>query len=416
MLTNSASTYGTLTKFFHWLTALLVLTLIPLGIYANALPYDTSLELSHKARMFSLHKTLGIFVFFVALLRIIWAATQIKPKLLNADKPLESTLAELIHWSLYGALVLVPLTGWISHGASTGFAPIWWPLGQNLPLVPKDAEIAHLFAALHIIFERVLAISILLHVAGALKHHFIDRDATLRRMWPGLNLPPEAGTPSAATAPPQHRKFLPIAGALGGYCLALLIGTGLGMFGPAPNHKTAATAQHQTTQEAQGNWQVESGKLGLTVRQMGSDVSGQFEDWRAVIQFSEIPDSAGHHGTVTVDIPIGSLSLGGITQQALGEDFFNAASFPNARFQADLLADAAAGDGAYVAQGNLTLRGVTAPVSLPFTLTLDGDKARMRGETELSRKDFKIGETYPDESNVGFTVRISVELTAKRKD
>lgn len=68
--TNSAHHYGSVTKTFHWLTALLILTLIPLGIIANKLPYETSEQLAQKAWLFSLHKTLGVTVFFVALARI----------------------------------------------------------------------------------------------------------------------------------------------------------------------------------------------------------------------------------------------------------------------------------------------------------------------------------------------------------
>ena len=56
---------------------------------------------------------------------------------MNADQKLERFAAETVHWVLYGALVIVPLSGWISHAAAAGFAPIWWPFGQGLPLVPK---------------------------------------------------------------------------------------------------------------------------------------------------------------------------------------------------------------------------------------------------------------------------------------
>lgn len=184
-LPNTQMHYGSVAKFFHWLTALLIVTLIPLGIYANGLPYETSEELTRKAWFFSLHKTMGVTVFFVALARIIWAVSQPKPALLHADRKIESLAAETVHWLLYGSLMLVPLSGWIHHAATTGFAPIWWPFGQDLPLVPISDSVAAATAGLHIVFERVLVFSIFLHVAGALKHHLIDRDATLRRMLPG---------------------------------------------------------------------------------------------------------------------------------------------------------------------------------------------------------------------------------------
>ena len=75
-----------------------------------------------------------------------------KPNGLHPERKAESWLAETIHWLLYGSLVIVPLTGWIHHAASTGFAPIWWPFGQNLPFVAKSESTSELFAGFHIIF------------------------------------------------------------------------------------------------------------------------------------------------------------------------------------------------------------------------------------------------------------------------
>ena len=100
-LTNSDRSYGGAAKTFHWLTALLIFTIIPLGGVAHDMPYDTSEQLARKALLFSMHKTLGVTIFFVALARIGWAISQPKPGLLNADRPLEATLAETIHWLLY---------------------------------------------------------------------------------------------------------------------------------------------------------------------------------------------------------------------------------------------------------------------------------------------------------------------------
>ncbi len=184
-LTNTTDTYGGVAKTFHWLTALLILTAIPLGAVANALPYDSAEALARKATLFSVHKTVGLAAFVVALARILWALVQPKPQGLAGHGRAEAALAATVHWMLYGAMLVVPLTGWIHHAATTGFAPIWWPFGQDLPFVPKDDGIAAIFAGLHLVTKWVLIAAIALHVAGAFKHHLIDRDATLRRMLPG---------------------------------------------------------------------------------------------------------------------------------------------------------------------------------------------------------------------------------------
>jgi len=108
---NTARSYGSVTKTFHWLTVLLIITAIPLGIIANGLPHDTGEAAAFKGLLFSLHKTVGITAFFVALARIAWALRQPKPAGLHPERRAESFLAELVHWLLYGSLVLVPLTG-----------------------------------------------------------------------------------------------------------------------------------------------------------------------------------------------------------------------------------------------------------------------------------------------------------------
>ncbi|MDP4990023.1 MAG: cytochrome b/b6 domain-containing protein, partial [Marivita lacus] len=119
---NTTAQYGAVAKTFHWLTALGILAVIPLGIIANDLPYDTAEQLADKAWLFSLHKTIGVTLFFVALARILWALSQPKPAPLHPDRKTETLLAEIVHWLLYGSLVLVPLSGWIHHAATEGFA------------------------------------------------------------------------------------------------------------------------------------------------------------------------------------------------------------------------------------------------------------------------------------------------------
>ncbi|MEP5760327.1 MAG: cytochrome b/b6 domain-containing protein [Litoreibacter sp.] len=403
MIVNSKHTYGGLTKMFHWLTAFLIITLIPLGFIAQRLPYETSEQLSQKAWLFSLHKTLGIAVFLVAVLRIIWALIQPKPGLLNANKRFESWLAETIHWLLYASLVLVPLTGWVHHSATTGFAAIWPPIsnlvGQSLPLVPKSETVAHIFSSLHIIFGRVLALSLLLHIAGALKHHFIDRDLTLQRMLPGVTTPD--------IMPKQHPTRAPIYAALGIYVVAMGVGVGLGL--PGNNHDQTTTPQ---LADVTDGWKVEDGSLSISVRQLGSDVLGSFAEWTAAINFSETPDADGMHGDVEVTIAIGSLTLGSVTGQALTADFLSADVFPTASFTAPITST----DGQYFANGSLELKGATASISLPFTLDIDGDTATMSAQTTLNRINFNVGEQYPNEDSVGFDVLIDVSLVAMRRE
>ncbi|WP_415403283.1 cytochrome b/b6 domain-containing protein [Tateyamaria sp. SN3-11] len=402
-LANTADRFGTVSKTFHWLTALLILVLIPLGVVANNMAYELRAAtapaddlVARTAWLFSLHKTLGVTVFFVALARIAWALAQPKPGLLHPDRKMESLAAETVHWLLYGSLVLVPLSGWIHHAAASGFAPIWWPLGQTLPLVPKSEAVAAAFGGAHWVLTKVLAVSLLLHIAGALKHHVIDKDATLRRMWFGpAEVPATAGV---------HKHAVPIVAALALWVLALSGGVALGVYAPH-----GSGAESAALEDVQSDWQVQEGALTITVTQLGSDVTGQFADWTAAISFDEAVQQ-GVAGSVDVTIAIGSLTLGSVTDQAMGPDFFNSTDFPTAQFVADIVPVV---DG-YEAQGTLTIKGQSVPVTLPFGLSVDGDTASMAGGLTLDRRDFGIGETMADESSLKFAVAVNVDLVATR--
>ncbi len=395
---NTDRSFGSVTRLFHWLTALLILTAIPLGVIANNMPYETAEALTAKAQLFSIHKTVGVAAFIVALARILWALRQPHPVPLHPERLVELRLAQTVHWLLYISLVVVPLTGWVHHAAVTGFAPILWPFGQGLPFVPQSQNVATLAASLHWVFTKVLAASILLHVVGAVKHHVIDRDSTLRRMTRGVAAPMDPQRPAMSS--------LPAVLAFGLYAL----GAGLAWsLVPSDGAATVPQTSPATAMTSGGNWQVTEGTLGFTVKQMGQDVTGLFTSWTADIRFDQTP-SDGKNGDVTVTIDTASLTLGSVTDQAKGKEFFDSASFPKAVFTADIVS-AAAG---YEGKGTLSLRGIDAEVTLPFTLEIANGIASMRGSATLDRRTFAMGAAYPDEASVGFGVTVNVELTAKK--
>lgn len=403
---NTQTAYGAITKSFHWLTALLILTAFPVGYFAQetahyiqSADFDGSQSVLNRAvLLFSLHKTIGVAAFFTALLRILWALSQEKPGLLHPDRKLEAWAAETAHWVLYGAMLIVPLSGWIHHAASEGFAPIWWPFGQNLPLVPKSEYLSHLFSYVHFYAMILLGLTILAHVGGALKHHVIDHDSTLVRMLPGSrNLP---------QPPAQRHSAIPFVTAFAVWMLTLIGASALYVVDHGPHGET------QVAQTAEGSgWAVETGALGITVVQMGADVSGQFTDWSAAINFEE-PANPGPAGDVDVTISIPSLQLGSVSGQAMGADYFDAETWPTAQFQAEIFK---LGDG-YEARGTLTIRDQTLPLTLPFTLDLEGDVARMSGATEVNRMEYHVGLGTEDEGSLAYAVMIQVELEARKAE
>ena len=406
--TNTNERYGRIEKLFHWTLALGIVGQFVSGQIANRVAHSEGVltgadpaAVAQAAWLFSLHKTLGVLVFVLAVARIAWTLSSPRPAALHPDRKLETFAAKTVHFLLYGSLAMVPLTGWISHAAASGFAPIWWPLSQNLPLVPESTEVEHLFGSLHIVFIRVLFLAFLLHVAGALKHRLIDRDVTLQRMTPGQ--------PDVPPLPPHERQGGPVLAALAVWGLAIGIGAALGLY------RTAEVAAAPALEAVASDWTVTEGTLALSVTNFGNAVEGSFGDWQAAIAF----DEATGTGEVTVTIATGSVTLGGVTDQARGTDFFDVPGFPTATFAAAIApADGEAlpdGEPAtHVATGTVTLRGAEADVVLPVVLDVADGTATMRGATTLDRRDFGIGATYTDESTVGFPVEVTVELTAQR--
>ncbi|MEJ6707480.1 MAG: cytochrome b/b6 domain-containing protein [Amylibacter sp.] len=390
---NSQTHYGSVTKLFHWLTALLILTAISLGVFGSyGIDTTTEAGISRAAWVFSMHKTIGISAFMVAVLRILWAITNTKPGLLNADRKLEATAAKVVHWLLYISLVIVPLSGWLHHAAASGFAPILWPLGQSLPLVPKSAAVSEFFAGWHFVFTKILVLSIFLHIAGALKHHVIDKDATLRRMLPGV--------PSLTAGIKTDHPRGPVFGAIVIYLIAMGIGSFIGL--QSPENKTNAAELAAVSSD----WEVSTGTLGLTVKQFGSDVAGSFKDWTAQVSYDETTQT----GDLVVTVSIGSLQLGQIAGQALGTDYLDAETFGTATYTAAITATA----DRHLASGSLNLHGIDAPLDLPFTLTIFDGVATAKGATAIDRRTHKVGEVQASENNLGFSVAVSFDLTAQK--
>lgn len=399
---NTPSSYGSITRLFHWLTALMIVALFALGIIASEIAEritaadgaSSDALIGWAKLLFSMHKTLGITLFAVAVLRILWALTQPRPGLLNGDAGLESRLAVTVHWLLYGSLIAVPLSGWVYHASSAGFAPIWWPLGQGLPFVPVDPALSKVAGTLHYILQWVLAGAIGLHVAGAVKHHVIDRDATLRRMWSGRAAQPTAQQPG---------HILPLVAALVIWGAAIGGAAGLGWF-------TQQGAGGPALAKVQSDWQVQDGTVQITISQMGSDITGSFADWTAGITYAETPDANGQHGAVTVTINIGSLTLGSVTDQAMGPDYFDAGTWATAQFDAVLI-NAEQG---LIADGTLRIRDQTVPVQMPFALQIEGDTATASGQLTVDRRDYQVGQGVSDAGSLGFEVGIDWQLTAMR--
>jgi polyisoprenoid-binding protein YceI len=161
-------------------------------------------------------------------------------------------------------------------------------------------------------------------------------------------------------------------------------------------------------------WTVDAAnsKLGFKGAMNGDAFNGVFRRWSAQIAFDP-KNLAGSKAVVSVDVASAATGDADRDQAMPGADWFSAKTQPKATFAAASFKDL--GGGRYQAVGNLTLRGVTRPLVLPFTLAISGDTARMNGSVVLNRTAFGIGQGQWKTGDVVATeVTVNVALTAHR--
>ncbi len=179
-LRNTADSYGIIAQGLHWLLALLVFAQLSLGLYAAGLPLGIE-----RLRWLSRHKSLGLAVLALALLRLAWRAANAPPALPASMSPRERRLALATHRLIYLLLILAPLAGWM-HASAAGLSVNWFGLFLVPDLVPRSRALSELFRLAHLGCVALLAALVAGHVAAALRHALVLRDGVLHRMLPWM--------------------------------------------------------------------------------------------------------------------------------------------------------------------------------------------------------------------------------------
>lgn len=178
---NNVSEFGSVAKFFHWTIALFVILLIPLGFCMGSASPATL-----KGVLYGLHKSSGLTVLFLLILRYLWRLINPRPKF-PADIPVwQAQAANLSHASLYLLLLLQTLTGWIMSTAANHVPNFWWVVMLPAPWVLPDKTVAEVCSFIHTYCAWVLVGVICLHILGALDHWWIRRDGVFQRMLPNF--------------------------------------------------------------------------------------------------------------------------------------------------------------------------------------------------------------------------------------
>jgi cytochrome b561 len=172
----------------HWLVAILMLGNIALVWLVDFMPEE------RIRLLIDTHKSIGITVLGLVLLRILWRIGHRPPAWPHgALKPVESRVSHAVHGLLYLLMLALPLSGWMHDSAwkdaathpMSLFGQVPWPrIGWIMGLAPEAKERLHsLFGEAHEAFAWCLYVLFALHLAGALKHQWLDKQPTLQRMW-----------------------------------------------------------------------------------------------------------------------------------------------------------------------------------------------------------------------------------------
>ncbi|OXE36654.1 MAG: cytochrome B [Phenylobacterium zucineum] len=381
-----------------------------------------------------LHKSIGISILVLSLIRLGWRLANPPPPEPEGLKAWEVRLSKLVHLGFYVIMIGMPLTGWLLVSAARIEIPTLLFGVAPWPHVPG---IAHLTETAKGVWRMIggrghglLAFGayglIGLHVAGALKHQMFDAQTPiLDRMAPGAKagrwfdarliliglgglavaatavffqpkLPAQAPPPAVVSDDEADEPLAPASPKTAPFAPAIPLSV------EAPPPVVART------------WVTsKDSSLGFALSWGGEPIAGRFDKFTADIVFGP---GALKASRVKVVIDLASAVTGDPQrdQSLPTADWFDTATHPQAIFTAERFEKT--GQGRFTAHGKLSLRGVTRPVDLPFRLRIEGDKAHMSGVTTIDRTVFGVGQgEWKATDQIPAEVKVSVQLTATAK-
>jgi cytochrome b561/polyisoprenoid-binding protein YceI len=444
-MSTQAQRYSAVAIVLHWAIAFAILFMIPLGLWMHEQAEDGVITDS-VFRAFQLHKSVGLTVLVLSLVRLAWRLMNPPPPMPEHMPAWERFIARATHWAFYALMLGLPLTGWLY--VSTG-----WSIHDDQPLVVNTVwfgliQVPHLFGLnnadpdlretvadlafnAHALLAWAAVGLAVLHMAAALKHHFFDRDEILAHMVPGLRAPFET-TPR----PKQTLRLAVLGVGLGATVIAMaaLVFAALSYIAPAENAPQAQsdieiaepTAPNAPTAEelapvepgAPARWAVDTraSSVGFAFTYDDGEsgptrFEGRFTRWRADIRFDEANlDQSSAVVTIQTDSATDGVEIH--DRSLPGPDWFNTSGYPSAVFRTERIRRRGEG---YVAEGTLQIKDRTRDVTLPFTLVISGDRATMRGSVSIDRQDFDLGEGTDADDMISRDVEISVRVDAVRQ-
>lgn len=180
MIRNTASSWGSVARAFHWVLTLAILGMLAFGWWMNHFP-------ARADRFFyrSIHADIGYVVLLLTVLRLVWRMINPAPALPKDMTRWQRIAAHITHGALYVVVILVAMLGWAHSGAHTPDYSSFFGLFHVPQITSPDKAAANAYEERHIFFAYVLLALIALHFAAGVWHHFIKRDRVVARMIDG---------------------------------------------------------------------------------------------------------------------------------------------------------------------------------------------------------------------------------------
>jgi cytochrome b561 len=173
---DTRKTFGLTSLIFHWLSAILIIGLFIMGQIMEEMQRGPE-----KIELRELHQSVGMVLLGLVLVRLIWRLTQGFPEAVDPSTKFLNSVSRLWHWALLAFIIAIPLSGYIS--SETGFRGVPFFGFFTFPdILASDHGLHELFEDIHEALVKILVPLVIIHVLAAFKHHFWNKDATLKRM------------------------------------------------------------------------------------------------------------------------------------------------------------------------------------------------------------------------------------------
>jgi cytochrome b561 len=180
MIRNTRSTWGSISRWFHWSLAAAIVGMLAYGWWMNHIPARSD-RFFHR----SIHADIGYLILLLMVLRLIWRGIHPTPVLPDDAPRWQRMAARVSHGALYAVTILVAVLGWAHSGAHTPDYSDWFGLFHVAQITSPDKAAARTYEDRHIFFAYVLLALIAIHVAAAAWHRLVRRDRVTSRMIDG---------------------------------------------------------------------------------------------------------------------------------------------------------------------------------------------------------------------------------------